>query len=199
MNLYLSRWTYLNSVYMHDSGQVLYKVVTPMTMGGRISTVYKVVPSDANPLRFTNFDPSDDHEAEDDPSFPDLTDETLKDQFSVVGSVAHKALGNSILTFGDKVVEANEFFTKDGRGLHGFHRKFTGPDGRGYKWHIRALYNELCLDDERQTRVARFYPKSHGIFGRKHPAYLEISEEGLQILDYVLITFIYAKKRREQN
>jgi hypothetical protein len=59
-----------------------------------------------------------------------------------------------------------------------------------------ALAEQLILDDGSKTRVAHSHPQSLGIVGKAHKAYIEIYPDGEDIIDIILMTFVYLEQQR---
>jgi hypothetical protein len=106
----------LNSIYTHDSGQVLYKVVTPLAFGSRTSTIYKVLPNlpAQERVRFEKFDIIEDGEDE-----KTLTDEALKDKFTEWATISHKLIGSSVMRFDGQEIKTLSYFRTTGFGPFG--------------------------------------------------------------------------------
>jgi hypothetical protein len=62
-----------------------------------------------------------------------------------------------------------------------------------------SRYKQLCLDDEESTPVAKFRKKTIAIIGDSHPASLEISPAGVDIIDHIIVTLIYIEKLRNDR
>ena len=96
---------------------------------------------------------------------------------------------------------------------------FTGPDGVQYRWALGAFgmslpkvsapfasspssalnhVTKLVTTDEKKTVIAEFHRARYIVNKRK--ARLEIQPAGMQMLDYVILTFVFAEhKRRERE
>ncbi|KAG6330515.1 hypothetical protein ID866_8575 [Astraeus odoratus] len=70
---------------------------------------------------------------------------------------------------------------------------FTGPDGQTYKWKLRATNCSLKAVDS-GVELARYHGRNFGIMSPSHAPYLEVSSSAAHMLDYIVITFIYAEK-----
>jgi len=57
-------------------------------------------------------------------------------------------------------------------------------------------YFQLSKDDETGQELARSHRRSYGIIGSKRDPYLEIHPDLGNILDMVILTFIYVEKLR---
>lgn len=115
MNIYLSGFTHLNSVYTHESGQILYKVTTPFVLGSWTSTISKVIlPNDSEPPRFEKFGIVEPGENE-----MDQCDADLKDKLEVYAKVDHNLFSTSVLRFNGQAIETSSYFRKEGFGPYG--------------------------------------------------------------------------------
>ena len=96
---------------------------------------------------------------------------------------------------------------------------FTGPDGVQYRWALGAMgmsyprvsspprqpvssklnhSMKLVTADEKQTVIAEFHPPRS--IAEKRKARLEVQAAGVGMLDYVVLTFVFADtKRRERE
>jgi hypothetical protein len=115
MNLYLSKYSPINSLYTHESGQVLYRVATPFALGPRLSRVFKVIPNNSDRMeRLHVADPTDAEAVEN-----ALQDEDLQDKFEEIGQVQHNVVDSSIIRFGGEEMMTCSYFTKEDWGAHG--------------------------------------------------------------------------------
>jgi hypothetical protein len=60
-------------------------------------------------------------------------------------------------------------------------------------------YIQLILNDGTKALVANFHTKSFGIIGDARPACLEILPIGEDMVDTILVTFIYIEKKRKDK
>lgn len=96
---------------------------------------------------------------------------------------------------------------------------FTGPDGVEYRWALGAMGMsypkvrqfpvspvslmlnhdiKLVTVDENKTVIAEFHRAHH--FIKKQKARLEVHPAGMGMLDYIVLTFVFAEdKRRERE
>ena len=96
---------------------------------------------------------------------------------------------------------------------------FTGPDGVQYRWalgafgmclpKVRASFvssrssalshvMKLVTTDEKKTVIAEFHRARYIV--KKRKARLEIQPAGMDMLDYIILTFVFAEhKRRERE
>ena len=96
---------------------------------------------------------------------------------------------------------------------------FTGPDGVQYRWAMGAFgmnypkasslpsppvflapnqHMKLVTADEKKTTIAEFHRAHH--FTKREKARLEIQPAGMEMLDYIILTFVFAEhKRRERE
>ncbi|KAJ2913761.1 hypothetical protein MD484_g6646, partial [Candolleomyces efflorescens] len=99
--------------------------------------------------------------------------------------------------------KANELF-KRGRffdgSWYGSDRIFTGPDGKEYTWALGLNKPSLFLNDASKTPIAKFH-RQHAGSKDKEPvqASLEIYEEGLHMVDLIVVTFVYIEKMRKDR
>ena len=95
---------------------------------------------------------------------------------------------------------------------------FTGPDGVQYRWAMGAMgmnYPKVCLfstspvsstlnrgmklvtTDEKKTVIAEFH-RAH-YFTKKRKARLEVQPAGVAMLDYIVLTFVFAENKRRER
>ncbi|KAM6493987.1 hypothetical protein JOM56_010348 [Amanita muscaria] len=222
MHLYLTKWSHLNSSYVNDDGQVLYKVETPNKFFNRVATIKRIVPGsiiDPPPstsgrgvppqYEFVNdndvkgddveYDKvPDEHVDEKDDIREELNDDdlALKDRFSHLAEIKFHDFTSSILRFGGHEQQTSHFFTSKGFGYYGHNRVFTGPDGLEYQWSLGIRVPELVRLDSVKTPIARFHRRRLGVLKKRRPASLEIFPEGTHMVDLILITFVYIQKIR---
>ena len=96
--------------------------------------------------------------------------------------------------------------------------KFTGPDGIEYRWalgvtgmkiprvslliapKIPSALNrtfQLVTTDENKTVIAQFHRALH--FPKKQRARLEVQPEGMNMLDYIVLTFVFVEDERRER
>ncbi|KAH7888166.1 hypothetical protein F5I97DRAFT_959797 [Phlebopus sp. FC_14] len=168
MILSLSSESVRNTIITNESGQVLYKTVTPFKFGSRTTTVYKIK-SNANP-----------------------TD--MQDQFEVMAEIEWHTFESSKFRINGQEVLTKEFIPR--HGVTGRKRTFTGPDGRPYRWDMHVRVVTLSTDDGSRTKMARSHRRSLGIIGPKREPGLDVHPSVMPILDMVILTFIYVEKIR---
>ena len=95
---------------------------------------------------------------------------------------------------------------------------FTGPDGVQYRWAMGAMGMnypkvsvtstspvpsalnhgmKLVTNDEEKTVVAEFHRAHH--FTKKQKARLEVQPAGVGMLDYIVLTFVFAENKRRER
>ncbi|KIK64550.1 hypothetical protein GYMLUDRAFT_117162, partial [Collybiopsis luxurians FD-317 M1] len=77
------------------------------------------------------------------------------------------------------------------------HRAFTAH-GKEYKWVLGFYSPQLILNDGSSTVVAQFHRRKF-ILWNTPPGYLEIFPAGVDIIDTILVTFIYIEKLRKDK
>ncbi|KAF9026036.1 hypothetical protein BDZ89DRAFT_953299 [Hymenopellis radicata] len=165
MNLYLSKsTTSINTTFTSSDGVVLYKTHTPFRLvGGRSTTISRALRD--IPTR-------------------DGAENALR--FAHLAQIDWKIGAPTILRFGGQEIKARSYLIKDGWG----HRKFTGLDGKEYKWILGA---------NRPKAIALYHRQRFGVFHAKRQAYLEVLPQAEHMLDTVVMTFVYVEKIRRQK
>ncbi|KAF8352176.1 hypothetical protein F5887DRAFT_912733 [Amanita rubescens] len=214
MHLYLTKRSHLNSSYVNNDGKVLYKVETPYRLVGLASTIKSALPGDIGapgPNRMSETSPHDqtsDNDVEGDVEYdvvPNDDDENdieheeteLQVRFAHLAGVKFNRITSSVIRFRGEEYETRKFFTR--KEWHGRHRAFIGPDGLEYLWILGRRVPELVRRDEARTPVARFHRRR--LFGkaRRAPESLEIFSEGMHMVDFILVTFVYIQKIRNDK
>jgi len=177
MKFYLSTSSPINSAFTNEDGQAIYKVETPLLKLPWVTSISRVIPNDL---------PQED------------ADPDMRDNYTFMAQIEFHDISPSKITLVGSEFTAKSYFRKEGWGIYGRHRAFTGPDGLEYKWLLKATVPELILNDGSETTVAKFHKKS-GIAGGSQPACLEIFPIGEHMVDTILVTFIYVEKKRRNR
>ncbi|TFK20908.1 hypothetical protein FA15DRAFT_673099 [Coprinopsis marcescibilis] len=97
---------------------------------------------------------------------------------------------------------ADTIFTREhGTEFSGDDRLFLGPDNREYRWRARSRKSELITNDGTGTLVAKFHNKHYEIFSciqEPGPASLEILPLGMQMIDFIMLTYAYVETKRQE-
>ncbi|KAI9463841.1 hypothetical protein HD554DRAFT_2040864 [Boletus coccyginus] len=165
-----------NTIFTHESGQVLYKTTHPLSSevagGMGTTTIYKVMPND---------DPTD-----------------MRDQLGVIGEIEWHQIGSSTFRLNGQEMQSDTFLPS--HGILGRKRTFTGPDGSPYRWDMVfgpfGTVVVLSRDDGSRTEVARYHRGSGGIVGPKGKPRLVVDPDVEHMLDLIVLTFVYVEKIR---
>ncbi|KAK0186378.1 hypothetical protein F5146DRAFT_1161148 [Armillaria mellea] len=189
MNLYQTSSGMLNNSYANESGQVIYKVSTPNKFSRRVTTISRILPPEHPPREDTDLRGARSEEVD------------FQDRFVTLGYIDWKVFVSSVLRFNGTEVKATEYLRKQGWGFYGRNRVFTGPDGKEYKWILGASISKLVLNDKSETLIAKYHTRKLGLFSpaKARPAYLEITPEGVHMVDDIFFTFIYIEKLRQEE
>jgi len=206
MHLFLSKCSHLNSSYVNDDGQVLYKVETPFKFFGLISTIKSALPGDIPTPGSSRINGPRPYESISDNNVKGDVDEKETDfeskeddRFAYLAEIKFKKITSSVMRYRGEEYETCKFFTKKELGWFGRHRAFTGPDGLEYQWILGFRVPELVRRDAARTPVARFHRRRFVIFGKARRASLEIFPEGMHMVDLILVTFVYVQKIRNDG
>ncbi|KAF9784308.1 hypothetical protein BJ322DRAFT_1109031 [Thelephora terrestris] len=125
------------------------------------------------------------------------------------------------IVFQGKITSRDVFLPKcgkmKGRGLHALHHPlfwksesffsyftrsyaFTGPDGVQYRLAMGAFgmnYSKLVTADDKRTLIAEFHRAHH--FTKKQKARLEVQPAGMDMLDHIVLTFVFAEQKRRER
>ncbi|KAG1799343.1 uncharacterized protein HD556DRAFT_1347223 [Suillus plorans] len=71
---------------------------------------------------------------------------------------------------------------------------FNGPDDKPYTWQILFRSPVLFVSDNSPIPLARYRQAKLGIISRSRRAFLEIFPAGINVIDFIVVTFVsYAK------
>lgn len=136
MHLYLTRRSHLNSLYVNDDGQVLYKVETPFKFVGLVSSIKSVLPGDIpapDPSKISNppppYEPINDNDIEGDDEEPDdgadeepdEEDVELYYRFANLAVIEYNKIATSVMRYRGEEYETSKFFTKKEYGWFGWY------------------------------------------------------------------------------
>ncbi|OBZ79594.1 hypothetical protein A0H81_00633 [Grifola frondosa] len=101
------------------------------------------------------------------------------------------------LEYNGQSVEFHSFLPSQTRWFKHTRRKLTGPDNRTYDWHMKsACYLDFTDGSGSTVPIARMHPSS---FWKSKKAQLEISPAGMDMVDLIVITFVYVQKKQEDS
>jgi hypothetical protein len=141
MHLYLTGRSHLNSSYVNNDGQVLYKVETPFKFVGLVSTITSALPGDipvSSPSRINDPPPYDqigDNNVKGDVEYDEIPDDDvdgkhidhepakevieLPDRFAHLAEIKFNRITSSLMRYRGEEYETSSFFTKKELGWHG--------------------------------------------------------------------------------
>ncbi|TFY54720.1 hypothetical protein EVG20_g9592 [Dentipellis fragilis] len=176
MNLHVSRGSFLNTVLRDDSGEPHYHIETSFTkeLRGRETTVSRFLPgTDAFG-----------------------SGEALPEQ--EIAKIEWHRFKPTLFKWLGRAVEVGTYMPY--KGALWRKRAFTATDGQSYVWTYGLRRSYLARDDDTHTCIARYHRRSFDLIrGESRKAYLEISPDGLNIADEIVVTFVYIERRREQR
>ena len=140
MHLHLTRRSHLNSLYVNDDGQVLYKVETPFKFVGLVSTIKSVLPGDVpapdsskisdpappyEPINDNDVE-GDDEEPDDDDADEELDEEDieLRYRFAHLAVIEYNKIATSVMRYRGEEYKTSKFFTKKEYGWFGWYAPF---------------------------------------------------------------------------
>lgn len=190
------------------TGQVKYKIETPMRIARSVTRIRKFESPVQAPL---NWDEDDDDSGDDDhdvtnggkgkessPTGQENEVEDLQETSDEIARIYWKWFSSNRIIFRGKITSRKEFMPKCGK-LKGSYT-FTGPDGVQYRWALGAsgmnLPKLVTLNDK--TVIAEFHRPT--LFRNKQKARLDIQPAGMEMLDHIILTFVFVDwKRRERE
>lgn len=101
--------------------------------------------------------------------------------------------GSSRLIYEGKILELNSFMPYSV--LLRSIRRFTGPDGRQYKWNLGFFTSQLELEEVSGSSTVVAKMRQRNVIHGTKPA-LEIEPDVMPILDLVVVTWVFAEQRR---
>jgi len=199
------------------TGHVMYKIDTPIKVARSVTRIRKFDTSAQPP-------PQLDHDASSSDSGDDITDmgrkkkkkkkserrekevkdgdaaeRELVETSDEIARIYWKWFSSDRIIFGGRVITRKEFLIKCGKAKGSY--KFTGPDGIEYRWAMGAVgmrFPKLVAMDEKKTVLATFH-RSRGHRKKKQKARLEIEPAGMEMLDYIVLTFVFAEQKRRER
>lgn len=180
------------------TGRAVYEVDTPRTFSCSGATkIRKLDTASRTPFHSDDADYNSDEdtvvgmeEDELEPEFPETSNE--------IARIHWKLISSDRIIFRGKITTQNEFLPECGK-MKGSY-KFTGPNGVEYRWAMGAMglnYPKLVTMDEKKTVIAKFHRAHH--FVKKQNARLEVRPEGMEMLDHIVLTFVYAENKRRER
>ncbi|KAF9649443.1 hypothetical protein BDM02DRAFT_3128398 [Thelephora ganbajun] len=186
------------------TGDAKYKIETPIKIARSVTRIRKFESHSQAPLHW-----DDETETE----FPETGDE--------IARIHWKWFSSHRIIFQGRITTRSEFLPKCGK-LKGWvnsrrvsHRDraervlntrsyiFTGPDGVQYRWALGAMGMnlpkgmKLVTADEEKTVVAEFHRPRY--FINKQKARLDVQPAGMNMLDYIVLTFVFAEQSRRER
>ncbi|PPQ65833.1 hypothetical protein CVT24_012060 [Panaeolus cyanescens] len=140
------------------------------------------------------------------------THDAEDDHFLKIGEVEFHTISSTVIRHFQHRWKTSEFFKKQGSDHYGSDRVFTGFDGKKYMWRMKSTLSELYLlepepaseaeSEQRQhpVLIARLHNPNVGVsFEKRHPPSLDIFKGGEDMMDLILITFVYIEKVRRER
>jgi len=187
MRFILSTHKPINATYKDaETGDVQYKVRSPIKVHERISTISRRVDVDI-PRR--NSGASEQGDAT-----------TDSGTFGHLAQLSWYLRAPSVMRIGGKDIDPKNFFQKPKVPWYAFQQRiFTAQDGKEYRWTGGAHYTKLKLNDGSDTLVAEYRCKSVGLISKARDPYLEIFPPYEHMVDEIIITFVYVERLRHSR
>jgi hypothetical protein len=114
--------------------------------------------------------------------------------YSDTGMIEWHSFHTTVIYVGQRLIEPHK------GGTFGSSKVFQAMDGQMYKWKTKAGCPELVTDDNVESVLAVYHKSHHGLFSESRLATLDITPQGMHILDDIVTTFVWFEhKRRESN
>jgi len=186
MRLILTSDSPINTIYTEESGAAQYKVKTTFKVHNRPTVVSRVV--EGIPHGHSGSADGDEREAEDGVRFANLA------------NIDWRASDATVITFRGQEFVARDFFRKGKLGLNGHDRIFTALDGREFRWSRGSLASELILNDATEAVIASYRRKTLlDMFSKPSKAAIEVLPAFEDMLDEIMVTFVYMERLREMD
>jgi len=75
---------------------------------------------------------------------------------------------------------------------------FRAADGRDYRWKITGDHPLLVMEGDSDTPIVTFHKAKGGFFSTPRLAFLEITPQGVHILDDIVTTFVWFEHKRRE-
>ncbi|OBZ79598.1 hypothetical protein A0H81_00637 [Grifola frondosa] len=178
MELTLSKNSPVNTVLYDAQGQPQYRIFTPFAFSGQTTTIYRVTGHRPGPVDYNHKTPYSGEE------------ELARIHW-------HSFSRMTTLEYNGQSVEFHSFLPSQSGLFKHTRRKLTGPDNRTYDWHMKsACYLDFTDGSGSTIPVARFHLDN--IWKSKKPM-LEISPAGMDMVDLIVITFVYVQNKEEES
>jgi len=76
---------------------------------------------------------------------------------------------------------------------------FQAADGQMYKWETKRGKPQLVTDDNIENVLAVFHKSHHSLFSNPRLATLDITPQGMHILDDIVTTFVWFEYNRRES
>ncbi|KZV73771.1 hypothetical protein PENSPDRAFT_749813 [Peniophora sp. CONT] len=198
MELHFVRPDLLNTVFRDEHGRPRYRTETNGTAFGfseRTTTISRIVGGDPSLY------PDTERVTADDKSDTDIFINGLEEQ--PVSQIVWRRVAQSIFKYDGKEVKVKDLFQSQ-TGVKAKKHTFTASNGQMYTWVATAHPCWLEKGPSGTTppvKIVEGKGRSHGIRPGKeaHYPWLKVSEECLPILDEILMTFVWAERRRAED
>jgi len=190
------------------TGHAKYQIDTPIRLVRSVTRVRKFDSPTQPPLHWEDDADSDSGDHIDDkgkkkPCKKDENDEgeietELPETSDEIARIYWKWFSSDRIVFRGRIHLQAEFLPKCGK-LKGSYM-FTGPDGVQYRWALGAFgtnYPKLVTTDEKKTVIAEFHRARY--FIKKQKARLEVQPAGMNMLDYIILTFVFVENARRER
>jgi len=109
-----------------------------------------------------------------------------------VGRIEWRSFSNTELWMGERMIQPYK------NGTFRSSKIFRAADGRDYKWKIAGGYLLLVMEGGSDTPIVTFHKAKGGFFSTPRLAFLEITPQGVHILDDIVTTFVWFEDQRRE-
>ncbi|KAJ3556101.1 hypothetical protein NP233_g12055 [Leucocoprinus birnbaumii] len=212
MHLFLSGRNPANSSYAAETGQVLYKVTTPLKVGPGTTTIRKAVGTvqgvwqgETGALELLKgvreeFEGEEAaRELDDGESVSPTGAPILEGHFAFFAQIEFHAFADSRFRYNSLDVPVSTYFRKEGWSWLGRVRVFRASDGLEYRWERRIGGSFKLFNNESDIQVGK-YDDSRPDLGpllKGRQGSLEVDPSCEPILDEIILTFVYTYVNEE--
>jgi len=200
--LVLTRNSALRTTIVNETThRPLYTIQTPRQFSRKTTRIRRVPQTDDLQPLFSDSDDGD-YDSDDDASLDpkkgeekeELPEEEIPSGSDELARIHWHHLSHNRIIYKGRAMDRRHFLPKAGNGF-----KFTVGDVK-LKWTLGPLgvsYPKLKLDDGSDTLIAKFFEKN--ILKGRNKSYIDVSPFGMEILDDLIVTFVFAEDKRRDR
>jgi len=189
INTILSSSSSSNSSEDPSTSRPLYHITTPGSFTRKTTTICRVSDRAAEAYERQISHHSSQLKHQNPKKLPREWDLGLRE----IARIDWKLFGSSSLVYKGSVSDMDSFMPS--KGCFRTTRTFTAPDGKSYSWHLGFLNSRLELNDGSNPPKIIAQQHQRNVLGETK-AFLEIDPAGMNILELIVITWVFVEGRR---